>query len=286
MSIIQLNSYKEVDVLLDSAKFPEAIEKMRSWNKVWIYQFYETYPRRHIILQHSDFNSYWAEKRSALYSKAEFKVQNNLSDSDFVLGYIYYLIALAKQKEPQVFTAHLNKAIKFHSIHAAQTLFSELLKEPNDAAKLVKIKDLLDSVKTLATKHGTPGYLLLANIHLHWARITAELKDYPDFNKACTGLWENITLAGLEEENSTAAIYNAYFGQGLVLSNPLGISTIAQLKEKASLLIIDNGIKDNGEKEARTKIKIEPQAASMLTWLQSRNQPKSPEPDDSPYLGL
>lgn len=280
----QVEAYEELDALLDSAKFPEAIEKMRPWNKVWLHQFYETYPHRYTILKHADFNEFWAEKRAALYTKSEFKAQKNIADIDFVLGYVFYLLALkAKQSQPQAYIVHLKNALRFHSIHAAQTFFNELLKKPDSDKKLEEIMHLLDIWKKFGTQHGTPGFLLLANGYLQYARITAERKDYASFEKACTSLWENLTLAELNEPNSTDSIHNAYFGQGLTLSNPLEIDTIAALKEKASRLITDNSIKKRAEQNAESIFKGDVEPPPLLTWLQSRNNTRAPKPEE-PHL--
>lgn len=279
----QLEAYEELDALLDSAKFPEAIEQMRPWNKVWLHQFYETYPHRYEILKHPDFNDFWAEKRAALYSKSEFREQKNSADIDFVLGYVFYLLALkAKENQPQVYIQHLKSALRFHSIHAAQTFFNELLKKPDNDKKLEEIIHLLGIWKKWGTHHGTPGFLLLANGYLQYARITAERKDYISFEKACTSLWENLTLAQLSEPSSIDSIHNAYFGQGLALSNPLEIDTIDTLKEKASLLITDNSIKKRAEKSAESIFMGDAEKAPLLTWLQSRSHARAAKPEDPP----
>ena len=278
----QLLAYETVDALLDSAKFPEAIEKMRPWNKSWLHQFYETYPHRYRILQHTDFNDFWAERRAGLNSKVAFVAQKNISDIDFVLGYVFYLLVLKNEASHSKahFTKYLKLALEFHSIHAAQTIFHEMIiKTDSDKTKqMEEIAELLLNWKNLASEHGTPGFLLLANGYLHLAKIAAEQKDYTRYEAACACLWENLTLAELEEPQSAASIHNAYFGKGLELSNPLQIETIKTLKEKASILITDNSIKTRAENQVKASSSDKEEQAHLLTWLQSRNRSKAAKP--------
>ena len=141
-----------------------------------------------------------------------------------------------------------------------------------------EIAELLLNWKNLASEHGTPGFLLLANGYLHLAKIAAEQKDYTRYEAACACLWENLTLAELEEPQSAASIHNAYFGKGLELSNPLQIETIKTLKEKASILITDNSIKTRAENQVKASSSDKEEQAHLLTWLQSRNRSKAAKP--------
>lgn len=272
----QLQAYKEVDKLLDSAQFPQAIEKMRPWSKVWLNQFHQTYPHRYRILRHEDFDGFWAERRKALNPRVKFAAQKRILDIDLVLGYVFYLFALkAKEQYPEAkFIEYLKLSLNFNSIHAAQTYLHKMILS-NDEDKVKKteaIAALLYNWENLASKHGTPGYLLLANGYLHLAQITSELKESGRYEAACFYLWKHLIQAELEESQSETSIHNAYFGEGLKLSNPEKIDTIETMKEKASQLILDESIKSRAEKTVRAAFIDNISRANLHTWLQSKNR--------------
>lgn len=271
-------AFVELNELLEPGNFPEGIEKMRSWSKVWLNQFVQVFPHHYEILKLEEFDPFWAERRAVLDPDIAFVKQQGVPDIDLVLGYVFYLISCgAKDKhEDNTFMEHLQQAIKHCSIHAAQTLLhTVLMEETRDARKKMEtLVNTLDNLEQLAVKHGTPGYLLLASGYLHLLRIASEAKDYERYGTACFCLWQNLIIAELHEPQSKASTHNAYFGQGLRLSNPLRLETIAQMKQESGALIIDNNIKARAESTARLSFENKDSQDQLLTWIQSRNKRK------------
>lgn len=246
--------FEHVNSLLESAKFSEAAEQMKPWTKALIIQFVQSYPENHRILELKDFNDFWADKRAKLCGKFAFVEQPNLPDMDFVCGYIFYLLAQIEKKKSnsEEYEKYLAEALTYNSIHAAQTLLHDcIMQNPQDKTKHMElIASILNNWNGLATKHTTPGYLLLANGYLHLIKMGAELQNSDLFDNAGSLLWQNLTLAELYEPHSEASISNAYFGQGLKQSNPEHISTIQEIKEACAKFIKDDDIKSHAEHKA------------------------------------
>ena len=71
------------------------------------------------------------------------------------------------------------------------------------------------------------------------------------YREACKDLWVNLCLAEMSEEQSVPMIHNAYFGQGLRLSNPTQLSSIAEMKNAARALIVDiDSLTEEGQRIA------------------------------------
>jgi hypothetical protein len=266
-----LLAYEEVDNLLDSAQFSQAIGKMRPWNKVELNQFYQAYPHRYPILKHEAFNKFWAEKRLTLHSHNSFAAQKHIPDCDLVLGYVFYLLALTlknKSNSPDQSDEYLKLALKFDSIHAAQTYLHKIIMQHGDQEKRINaITETLLSWKTLAAKHGAPGFLLLANGYLHLANISK--LNNKRYEEACFELWKNITLVELEEPQSVASINNAYFGQGFKLGNAQELTTVKDIKTSFRK-IVTSSIQQEATKEAQALFIDDESKLKLSAWRKGR----------------
>jgi len=249
-------TFSKVDKLLCVEKFPDAIKIMHSWPKVRLNKFYEEYPLHYELLKQDDFAEFWSKRRSEL-PKYDFQAQPNVPDIDFVLGYVFYLLALnAENKHCQEdFIKYLHLALKFDSIHAAQTFFHKILmSETNDIAKKTEnLAAILLHWEHLGNKHGTPGYLLLANGYLHLVFIYRnKLKSMKIDSLASKSLWKNLVLAQWSELDSKSSIHNAFFGNGLRVSNAAKLTTISDMKSAARKLIADENIIIFAENDVRS----------------------------------
>lgn len=274
----QLSEYTRLASLLEAGKNDQALVMMHSWDKVWINQFYQCYPQHYKALQHSDFNKFWAEQRQLLNPTLGFLAQNYLTDSDLVLGFVFYLLALhAEPLSEAEYVNYLELALRFKSIHAAQAFFQHQLKKNKQDSKLQLnyLIDLLNEWDILALIHETPGFLLLADGYLHLLNIAMQLKQ-DNIKQVHFALWKNLTLAELYEPQSAASIHNAYFGEGLALSNSLGFTTIGRLKEKLNQLITDKTIIEQAEHSAKSSFK-NVEEVKLETWIEAKRQGVSPK---------
>ncbi|KTD34542.1 DUF5630 domain-containing protein [Legionella israelensis] len=283
--------FKEVNALLEAAQFSNASEKMKSWPKVWLNQFLQTYPENYELLKHEDFDVFWAGRRTNLDSRFSFVKQKNLSDMDVVLGYVFYLMAnraKANDDEKQ-YIEYLGMALKHHSIHAAQTFLHNLMvKKSSDKTKEMEMMAaVLYNWKNLAARYGTPGYLLLANGYLHLLQWGSEQKKSDLYDNASFCLWQNLILAELYEAESEASLQNAYFGKGLALSNSFNLHTIQDMKEKIAPLIVDNTTRARAESKARHLFETSDNYKVGL-WLESRQRARRSEVESfhSPKMSL
>ncbi len=222
------------------------------------------------------FNDLWAEKRADLYSKFAFVEQYKLKDIDFVCGYVYYILAhqAKSNNDPQHYIDYLKKAVRHNSIHSAQTLLHDFIMEErcNKNDTLEDGVALLNNWSRLAEVHGTPGYLLLANGYLHLVRGGSELQHSDLYEHACLCLWKNLTLAELYESHSEDSIKNAYFGQGLALSNPFKITTIEVLKEKCETLVPDISLRERAEEQAHHSFENH-ENYQIRMWTNKKKEP-------------
>lgn len=269
--------FKEVNALLESAEFPQAIEQMQSWSQVSLIQFLQVHPQNYELLRHEDFDGFWEKRRTQLDSRFSFAKQKNLSDMDLVLGYLFYLMAnreKAQGNESQ-YGQYLEAALACHSIHAAQSfLHKQMVEKPNEKLRqMEKIAATLYHWKSLAAQHGTPGYLLLASGYQHLLQLSGEEKKSEFYDNAGFCLWYNLVLAELYESESEASIQNAYFGKGLILSNSFNLCTISAMKEKIPPLMVDEATRALAASRARHFFAASDDYKIGL-WLKSRNSEK------------
>lgn len=288
-------SFKQVNALLESARFPEAADEMKPWPKVWINQFVETYPQNYELIKHTDFEPFWEERRENVASqnvdsknadsKFVFAKQNPLLDIDLVLGYVFYLLSISakNKKDEKNYIKYLGLALKHHSIHAAQTVLNNILvdKKSSNENKAEILAATLNNWKYFADNYGTPGYLLLAYGYFQFLQLSNDQQNSDLYEAGCFCLWQNLILAELYETLSEASIHNAYFGKGLALSNPFNIPTIQQMKDEAATLIVDESIKKNAENRARLSFDASNGDHKIGLWRESKLKTGSYE-EESP----
>ncbi|KGP62731.1 hypothetical protein EP47_13660 [Legionella norrlandica] len=107
-------------------------------------------------------------------------------------------------------------------------IFIELDKASEES--LIKLGRILYNLEAFAKRHGCPGYLLLANGYIQLAIRYQLLNQEEQSAHAFQLCWKYLHLAELSENDSEESINNAYFGKGLALSNPVRLSTIAEMK--------------------------------------------------------
>ena len=228
--------FKALAAHLEKGEHQEAAALMLQWQSAYIAIFQQQFPEHKKTLRHADFDEFWQKRRESLRLSASpsfrFQRQPSLNDADFVTGYINYLMAL-KNKDSRQYEEYLAMAIDHGSLHAVQTVVHSLImannKHPDYAVNLSKQLLLLDK---FAERFGTPGYLLLANGYLHVAISTIGKPEAVAQNSAAFSfVWKNLHLAHLAEEDSAAAIHNAYFGKGVAASNSFKIASINKMLE-------------------------------------------------------
>ena len=128
------------------------------------------------------------------------------------------------------------------SFHAIQKFLHDL--ETNDSDKnetyCETLLNTLQQLDTLVIQLGSPGYLLLANGYLHLALQAKKIEDNQITSPGSFGcVWKYLNLALFAEENSTAAIHNAYFGLGFAKSNPFKLATLNSMLDECRRLAGD-----------------------------------------------
>ena len=184
-------------------------------------------------LHHFHFKDFWAERLTAMtipnHSNFHFQSQKKLQDMDFIKAYHSYLLAISEDK-PQEKIKLLLQSILLHSIHAMQYLSHLLLvdEKPTKQNNSFIIDNLMPLLEKESLYHGTPVYLLIAKIYYFLAnqqRGLSQVKSEIALYLAIKNLYKSKFSLG----DSAAAIHNAYFGEGLAMSNPYKIETIDEI---------------------------------------------------------
>ncbi|MBL7481049.1 Dot/Icm T4SS effector metaeffector MesI [Legionella bononiensis] len=158
------------------------------------------------------------------------------SRADFYCGYTLYLAARKEKGTSESnYEEYLSlSAFKFDSFHAIQQILTTLIigcKESTEQKQIDNLYSNVDALYSKLLKFKTPGCLLLANTYFYLAGFYQNLNMENKTIDCYRRCWELIHLAGLFEESSERLIHNAYFGQGLKMSNAYGLSTINEIKE-------------------------------------------------------
>lgn len=238
-----------------------AANRMLDWTPEQTVLFYLQNPQHQGQLRQADCAGLWSAIFDKLFVKQSspfrFQHQTSLNDIDFVIGYVCYLYALSDKEKGNTddYANYLKQAMMHSSIHAHQTCFQEVMmadeKNPSD------ITNLLLSWRSFAAQHGTPGYLLLANGYLQLALLYAQSEDKELYDRAVQMTWTYLLHAEYAEKDSSASIHNAYFGQGLALSNPFKMTSIGEMKHSIGEQFMGNlseDIKTSIEKEVKRQI--------------------------------
>jgi|GEM_PF-4435717 len=230
------SQFAKAEQLLKLEMFPKAAQEMRAWPSSWIAGFYSAYPQYQEIIQQDFFADFWHSSCKKLHLKSvpdfHFVTQPGFSDAEFVLGYIFYLLALQskQKKQEESYHSYIKKSLAFQSIHAHQHWYHhKLCTDKPMAEKLQHLAELLYSWEFFAHKQGTPGYLILANGYWQLVKLAHETKEN-SFENADYLFWKYLYLAKRCEPFCKAAIHNAYFGMGLELSNFFQAATINKIE--------------------------------------------------------
>lgn len=159
----------------------------------------------------------------------QLQAQTQLSDQQLVVGYQLHTLALCARRAnfQDNYNFYLRKAFEQHSIYAYQTRLSEDISLPGSYSK--KIKKMLEELErwhALVLYQRTPAALMLASAYYYLSLLARNEKDGARLLSFLKSTWHYFILAELMESSSAAEIHNAYFGQGLVLSNPYRLASI------------------------------------------------------------
>lgn len=239
-------SYPSIDDLLDAKAFEAVIDRLASWSTIKLAEFCIQVPDRYEILKSNTFDGFWQARRQAV-SKYALKAQRGVCDADLTVGHTLYLLAQREkiQGDLKRYQEYLNQALSVHSIHAAQTWLHEIVmsvKKP-DLELIQKLAGIFYNQEGLAKRHGTPGYLLVANGYFYLLNWLSEINKDEDLKEwriqyegTVYSLWKSLYLAQNAEHESAESIYNAYFGFGLANSNSFKLPTIDAMMEKCGEL--------------------------------------------------
>src|SRR5262249_38692180 len=104
--------------------------------------------------------------------------------------------------------------------------------EKNQELDIKELSELKADVLSIEP-HGTPNCILAATTWLciaeYYKRIGGKKEDISDSYYIAI---KYLTAAEILESYSTASIYNAYFGKGLVASNDFGFTGISEMQKK------------------------------------------------------
>ncbi|RUR06902.1 Dot/Icm T4SS effector metaeffector MesI [Legionella sp. km772] len=218
------------------------------------------------IMNSPEFVPLWVNKFNALRLTRDpsfrFRDPAPQSKADFYCGYVLYLAALnVKRTDEDKYSYYLSAALRFNSFHAFQECLHSLVhlgqnystkKELNDAVSY------LSSVALQIPSKNTPSSLLLANTWFYFASFYSKLGCEGEAVECYKKCWANLHLAELTESNSEKAIHNAYFGEGIKLSNAYGLNTLTDIKERCLTVA-------NGALTAQVRNSIEADLVDKLT---------------------
>lgn len=249
-------AYKKAMSLLEQGQLNELVACIKLWNNSQLAEFLVTYPKSVSLLNTDFFSDFWQERRNNIritgMPEFRFMAQEQLSDADLVVGYLLFSYSAIKPKEASGSEKQITSTdyLSFHLIFKHLHHVYKSLAGDEDLKKLAAI---LYNLESSAKIHGCPGFLLLANGYLQLAvryQHSGLRNISQDAYKLC---WKYLHLAELSEADSKAEINNAYFGKGLMLSNPLKLATIDEMKTNCCSLaetLLTAAIKVGAEREA------------------------------------
>lgn len=193
-------------------------------------------------LESPKLEPFWVNKfnKLRLENNHSFQFRNPESQSkaDFYCGYVLYLAALKenKSKDNNKYNDYLILSLSlFNSFYAAQEILTHLIMNCKNNLKPENVNTLYDfviQINSQLQQHQTPGCLLLANAYFYLAGFYQRLNLKRESTECYKSCWEQLHLAQLLESTSERGIHNAYFGQGLAMSNAFGLNSIAEIKDR------------------------------------------------------
>lgn len=231
------NPLLKINALIEKGRIEETLFSMDELELPLLASYQTFFPKHRALLNSDVFQEFWKSKREQLHipqsSAFRFEKSSTLSEMDFVIGYLFYLLALESKEHNDLnkYKMFVNHAINFYSIHAWYLVIYELITSPiSDLSTTCNtIAEALQAFDAQITLHGTPGYLLMSKAYLYLGLIaTHEDEKYRQMSAFKLAL-KNLEWARLDEKRSSADIHNAYFGKGLGAGNTFGINNIDQM---------------------------------------------------------
>jgi hypothetical protein len=210
------------------------------------------------MLSRPEFLPFWTNQFRLLRLDRDlgfrFKEPGAQSKADFYCGWILYLSAQkASVDEGKLYLKIARE--KFNSFYAHRETLSRRIGECNehisrdvvdgtkvsnrdaaifDALKKEQLDPLIDyteSNRPYIERFKTPGCLLLATTYYYLASFFQRLGFKEEAGLCYHACWHYLCKAEFYEKESVREIHNAYFGEGLKLSNTLGYTKISELKD-------------------------------------------------------
>jgi hypothetical protein len=211
------------------------------------------------MLSRPEFQPFWTNQVRLLRLERDpgfrFKEPGTQSKADFYCGWILYLSAQkASSAEKGEFYLKVARE-KFNSFYAHRETLTMRIAECNeyisrdgvadpkasnrdttifDALKKEKFEPLIDYIESnrpYIERFKTPGCLILATTYYYLASFFQRLGFKEEAVLCYHACWHFLCKAEFYEKDSVREIHNAYFGEGLKLSNTLGYSKISELKD-------------------------------------------------------
>ncbi|KTD55552.1 Ankyrin repeat protein [Legionella santicrucis] len=193
-----------------------------------------------------ELQPFWTNKFNKLRLEKDvafqFRNPEPQSRADFYCGYVLYLAALKENKKPNTnkYNDYLILSLSlFNCFYAVQEVLTSLIINCKNNLKIDNVNALYEfmtRIDSQTQQHKTPGCLLLANAYFYLAGFYQRLnfkRESAECYKLC---WEKLHLAQLLEPTSEREIHNAYFGQGLVMSNAFRLDSIFEIKGRCRQL--------------------------------------------------
>ena len=112
--------------------------------------------------------------------------------------------------------------MQHHSIHSHQTFLQGFFLNESPVSADDKVQEIGEQLiiwHDIAIEHGARVFLFLANGYLQLTSLASRLENKEQIQKIYCSVWKYLILAKRSESHSSEAIHNAYFDQGLTLSN-------------------------------------------------------------------
>ncbi|KTD43657.1 DUF5630 domain-containing protein [Legionella quateirensis] len=224
---------------LTNNHFDKAIKILEQWNDGQLADFLFSHTQLHPKLKEPQYNQFWERRRTNLRlpgnPEFRFMAQPGIHDSDFVMGYLLYLLQLKSKttQSPDGVSFIGVNATDYLSFHSIRTYLHQIFINLRNAseADLIKIAEFLFNLESFAKKHQCPGYLLMANGYMQLALCYQNLRMEEQCRAGYILCWKFLHLASLTESDSEESINNAYFGKGIVLSTPFKLASIDEMKK-------------------------------------------------------
>lgn len=265
--------YDRVLTYLSGGQFAEFIGVMKFWNNEQLSEFLINNMKMHSILKMPDFSAFWDERRSQLRIPSSptfrFMAQPGILNADLVIGYLMFLFELKSRNQDKPLEGEPYDVLSFHQtrkrLHEVYLLIPQL-----NTVDLEQLAKTLYNLERFAKQHGCPGYLLLANAYMQLALGFKRKNNEEQCELSFKLCWKFLHLGALSEKDSRESINNAYFGEGIILSNPFNLATIAELTtycRKAAGDVLPLSSQDGAE-----------QAAKLIYKQQIKNKKEAEEP--------